>query len=264
MKPGSSISPTTGGLCSLRAPRGRVWKPLTGRLSRFDQTLGGGFTSSLDTYPVAISGDGRFVMFESRSSNLVRHDTNRTWDVFVRNLVAHHTRRISIGTGGRQANQSSAGLGISGDGRYRLFETRGSNLVAGDTNGKRDIFVRTTASTRPSAAASPPPARKETADHPVEPSPKTRSTSPSSPALPTWRRPTPTPRSTSSNAAQAADPSTRARQHAAVTTMSPTRRTRERGPGCGQGTQLRPAAPRTHPFSRASAAAVGRCAGTGE
>ncbi len=121
----------------------RVWKPLTGRLVRFDQTIGGRFADPFDTYPDAISGNGRFVMFDSLSSNLIRHDTNGTWDVFVRNLVAHHTRRISVGnTTGRQANGSSGGLGLSGDGRYRLFDSSATNLIAGDTNGKIDIFVR--------------------------------------------------------------------------------------------------------------------------
>jgi hypothetical protein len=116
---------------------------LTGRLVRFDQTISGGFADPFDTYPDAISGNGRFVMFDSRSSNLIRHDTNGTWDVFVRNLAAHHTRRISVGnTAGRQANGSSTGLGLSGDGRYRLFDSKATNLVAGDSNGKTDIFIR--------------------------------------------------------------------------------------------------------------------------
>jgi len=32
----------------------------------------------------AISADGRFVAFGSGATNLVRDDTNRDWDVFVR------------------------------------------------------------------------------------------------------------------------------------------------------------------------------------
>src|SRR3954453_18952107 len=121
----------------------RVWKPLTGGLVRFDQAVGGRVADPFAPYPDAISGNGRFVMFDSRSSNLIRHDTNGTWDVFVRNLAAHHTRRISVGnTAGRQANRSSGGLGLSADGRYRLFDSKATNLVPGDTNGKIDIFVR--------------------------------------------------------------------------------------------------------------------------
>jgi hypothetical protein len=121
----------------------RIWRPLTGRLVRFDQTIDGRFADPSDSYPDAISGNGRFVMFDSRSSNLIRHDTNGTWDVFVRNLAAHHTRRISVGNrAGRQANGSSTGLGLSGDGRYRLFDSKATNLVAGDSNGKTDIFIR--------------------------------------------------------------------------------------------------------------------------
>jgi Tol biopolymer transport system component len=52
------------------------------------------------------------------------------------------TTRVSTATGGEQGNGSSFVPAISADGRYVAFYSDASNLVAGDTNGARDVFVR--------------------------------------------------------------------------------------------------------------------------
>jgi Tol biopolymer transport system component len=62
--------------------------------------------------------------------------------VFVRDRVAQVTRRVSVGPGGQQANGGSRKPAISADGRFVAFESSASNLVAGDTNGHIDVFVR--------------------------------------------------------------------------------------------------------------------------
>jgi Tol biopolymer transport system component len=90
----------------------------------------------------AMSADGRFVAFASGGSNLVAGDTNGHTDVFVRDRVAQVTRRISVGPGGQQANRGSRDPAISADGRFVAFSSYASNLVAGDTNGHADVFVR--------------------------------------------------------------------------------------------------------------------------
>jgi len=93
-------------------------------------------------YP-AVSGDGRYVAFQSFASNLVSGDTNNVEDVFVRDRQAGTTTRVSRATSGTQGNNASGGwLSISGDGRYVAFTSDATNLVAGDTNGYGDIFVR--------------------------------------------------------------------------------------------------------------------------
>jgi hypothetical protein len=86
------------------------------------------------------SADGRFVSFNSESTNLVPDDTNGRIDLFVRDLHSNQTTRVSVGTGGTQANSDSLGR-LSADGRFAVVESDASNLVAGDTNGLRDIFV---------------------------------------------------------------------------------------------------------------------------
>lgn len=90
----------------------------------------------------AISDDGRFVAFASFASNLVADDTNGVEDIFVHDRVTGDTSRVSISTGGNQANAHSGAVSISGDGRYIAFESAASNLAGGDTNGHEDVFVR--------------------------------------------------------------------------------------------------------------------------
>lgn len=91
---------------------------------------------------VSISSDGRFVAFASVATNLVSGDTNGRNDIFLRDLVAGTTVRVSLDSSGTQGNNNSYAPSISGDGRYVAFESVATNLVAGDTNGHPDIFVR--------------------------------------------------------------------------------------------------------------------------
>src|SRR6185503_4952334 len=79
-------------------------------------------------YP-ALSHDGRFVAFGSEARELVSGDTNRTWDIFVRDLVAGTTERVSVAGGGAEANNASLSPCISADGRFVAFESLATNLV---------------------------------------------------------------------------------------------------------------------------------------
>ncbi len=90
----------------------------------------------------ALSPQGRFVLFTSKSGRLVPHDTNRRADVFVRDRRTGATHRISLSSSEHQANGSSLGIAISSHGRYCLFSSTATNLVGGDTNGKTDLFLR--------------------------------------------------------------------------------------------------------------------------
>ena len=103
--------------------------------------LGGAPGDDHSTLP-SLSADGRFVAFQSFASDLVAGDTNGASDVFVRDVQLGTTERVSVGAGGLQANDFSAGPSISGDGRFVAFYSAASNLVAGDTNARYDVFVR--------------------------------------------------------------------------------------------------------------------------
>jgi hypothetical protein len=113
------------------------------RTTRVSVATGGTQANSYsDSVRFAISGNGRYVAFTSAASNLVPGDTNAAKDVFVRDRVAGTTTRVSVATRGTQAHGDSTSAAISGNGRYVAFTSAASNLVAGDTNGAADVFVR--------------------------------------------------------------------------------------------------------------------------
>ncbi len=85
---------------------------------------------------------GNVNAFSSNASNLVPGDTNNLQDVFIRDLLNQRTRRVSVATGGAQANGVSGFSSVSALGTLVAFESLATNLVAGDTNGMSDIFVR--------------------------------------------------------------------------------------------------------------------------
>lgn len=95
-----------------------------------------------DSQIPVISADGRFVTFSSSASNLVPDDTNGGYDIFIHERATAKTTRISVGADGAQANSESIYSVISGNGRYVAFQSFASNLVANDTNGLDDVFVR--------------------------------------------------------------------------------------------------------------------------
>ena len=106
---------------------------------------------------MAISGDGRYVAFSSEATNLISGDTNNVGDIFVHDRQTGQTRRVSVASNGAEANGGSGAVDISDDGRYVAFSSGATNLVAGDTNGKADVFVydlQTGATTRVSVNTS--------------------------------------------------------------------------------------------------------------
>lgn len=95
-----------------------------------------------EAYAPAFSADGRFVVFETAGSNLVAVDGNSMLDVFVTDLATGTVERVSTGTAGTEGNGTSGNPDISADGRYVVFESWASNLVAGDWNSTADVFLK--------------------------------------------------------------------------------------------------------------------------
>jgi Tol biopolymer transport system component len=97
------------------------------------------------SFAASLSADGRFVAFNSAASNLIPSDTNGTGDVFVKDRLTGQVLLVSADADGTQGNshsQITSASAISPDGRYVVFVSEASNLVAGDTNGWRDVFVK--------------------------------------------------------------------------------------------------------------------------
>jgi Tol biopolymer transport system component len=91
----------------------------------------------------ALSGDGRFVAFDSDASDLVAGDGNDATDVFFRDLQFGPTRLVSVNAAGTGSGDGRSLIPtISADGSRVSFGSSASNLVATDTNGAPDIFVR--------------------------------------------------------------------------------------------------------------------------
>ena len=101
-----------------------------------------GTQGNQDSDTASISADGRYVAFESLSSNLVAGDSGGFWDVFVHDCQSGSTVRATVSTAGTQGNGNSGMASTSADGRYVAFVSAATNLVADDTNGCLDVFVR--------------------------------------------------------------------------------------------------------------------------
>jgi len=82
----------------------------------------------------SISQEARFVAWGVWSMT----PTN---DVFVYDRLTGVTELINVALDGSRANDKSSQPSVSAGGMFVAFSSDASNLVAGDTNGKRDIFV---------------------------------------------------------------------------------------------------------------------------
>ncbi|OGO37559.1 MAG: hypothetical protein A2Z03_10240, partial [Chloroflexi bacterium RBG_16_56_8] len=112
----------------------------TGLTSRVSVNSSGAETDN-DSDSAVISGNGRFVIFASYASNLVPGDTNGTNDIFVYDRATSTIERVSVDSGGSEANGESGTPAISSDGSLAAFNSLANNLVAGDTNNEWDIFA---------------------------------------------------------------------------------------------------------------------------
>jgi hypothetical protein len=107
--------------------------------ARADGTAANAFSS----FP-AMSGDGRFVAFQSNATDLVAGDTNGAPDVFVADRATGAVERVSVTDDERQGDAAIAGTGgpaVSADGRYVAFVST-ARLAAGDRDGGADLYVR--------------------------------------------------------------------------------------------------------------------------
>ncbi len=120
-------------------------------ISRQDVGDGGAQANSSSGNPW-ISGDGRYIAFESRATNLIPGggtDVNGTdADIFLFDRQTGGLELISrqdVADGGAQANDGSGSPSISADGRFVAFGSSATNLMpsgGADANGSNgDVFV---------------------------------------------------------------------------------------------------------------------------
>ncbi|MBI5433227.1 MAG: hypothetical protein HZA52_10395 [Planctomycetes bacterium] len=113
----------------------------TGQTTRVSVSTAGAQGNKYSNSPY-LSADGRYVAFWSLSTNFVSPDAN-LWDgdAFVHDRLTGVTSVVSVNSNGEQGLGESGPLGISADGRFVLFASDAKNVVAGDTNHSRDIFL---------------------------------------------------------------------------------------------------------------------------
>lgn len=93
--------------------------------------------------PPLVSSDGRFVAFAIDATNLVPIDANGSaLDIFVLDTTQNSLSLVSVNSQGTQVNGASVLRSMSADGRFVAFSSTSTNLVANDSNGATDLFVR--------------------------------------------------------------------------------------------------------------------------
>jgi Tol biopolymer transport system component len=92
--------------------------------------------------PCPISDDGRFVAFTTEAPGLAPTDADASTDVFRRDLQTGTTTHVSVSGGGADANDAAHDVALSADGKTLAFASEATNLVAGDSNGHSDVFLR--------------------------------------------------------------------------------------------------------------------------
>jgi autotransporter-associated beta strand protein len=118
---------------------------VTGEVTRASTSAAGGEANS-GSVNAAFSPDGTKIMFQSDASNLVAGDTNRSFDIFVKDLLTGGITRVSTSATGAQGEAVpepvSMNAVFTSDGTKIVFQSTASNLVPGDTNSASDIFVK--------------------------------------------------------------------------------------------------------------------------
>jgi Tol biopolymer transport system component len=114
----------------------------TGTTTRVSLGTGGIQVTGGGSGTPRLSADGRYVLFDSHATNLVANDTNAERDVFLHDRRKRATIRVSVSSGGLQANDRSFLPALSRNGQVVSFASDATNLAPADTNGYRDVFLR--------------------------------------------------------------------------------------------------------------------------
>ncbi len=98
-----------------------------------------------DSFLPSLSGDGHYIVFETKAPFDPAHDTNGTFDIYLHDRSSGSTRLISHTAAGSAGDarsfEGNGGPVISQDGSTVAFASDASNLVPGDNNNRTDVFV---------------------------------------------------------------------------------------------------------------------------
>lgn len=94
-----------------------------------------------DSIRPKITSDGRFIVFQSRATNLVANDSNGAADLFIYDRDKRRLELLTSGRSGGAANGPSLHPVMSPDSSYVAFVSYASDLVSHDYNEGSDIFA---------------------------------------------------------------------------------------------------------------------------
>ncbi|MGH2491046.1 MAG: TolB family protein, partial [Candidatus Limnocylindria bacterium] len=101
-----------------------------------------GAAANMSTSPGVLSADGRYVVFWSTATNLVAGVFTSGAHVYRHDRLTGLTVIVSVAMTGNPGNNVSRDPSISANGRYVVFTSFATDLVAGGTNGRSQVFVR--------------------------------------------------------------------------------------------------------------------------
>lgn len=123
----------------------------TGNVYRFDRETGetvlvsrapdGGGTDGFERNECAVSGDGRYVAFSSRATNLAPVSGWPTPRIYLADVETGSVKLVSTSSLGEPGVGRSQHPTISEDGRYVAFSSFAQNLDPDDADGLSDIFL---------------------------------------------------------------------------------------------------------------------------
>ena len=90
-----------------------------------------------------MSPDGRFVLVSSKSTNIVQGSEDSTFTtLFLYDRQANTVEKVPFTETGEELNSHTGAAAVSDDGRFVVFNSSADNIVIGDNNGRKDVFLR--------------------------------------------------------------------------------------------------------------------------
>jgi Raf kinase inhibitor-like YbhB/YbcL family protein len=114
----------------------------TSTTTRVNLANSGSTAADLGSYAPAMTGDGRYIVFESDATNLVAAASGGLRHVYRRDRTTSSTIRVSTSGGGVAGNSNNLSPVISSDGNLIAFSSTATNLAPSDSNVGSDIFLR--------------------------------------------------------------------------------------------------------------------------